>query len=96
MMRCSKTGLTDTDFRTILDVLNMYDPNDNRVCPAMTTEEFMQDVNTAFKAVLAHVNRSKYNSDLGASSGNPVREQEKLKPVDGMSLSYQQYIHDNN
>ena len=83
MMRCSKTGLTDKDFRTILDVLNMYDPDDNRVCPAMTTPEFMQDVNDAFKAVLAHVNRSKYNSDLGASSSNPVREQEKLKNLSG-------------
>ncbi|MDC3298557.1 hypothetical protein OAU81_00645 [bacterium] len=96
MNRCSKTGLTDTNFRTILDVLNMYDPNDNRVCPAMTTPEFMQDVNAAFKAVLAHVNRTKYNSDLGASAGQPVREAEKPEPVDDMSLSYQQYIHDNN
>ena len=26
MNRCSKTGLTDKNFKTVLDVLNMYDP----------------------------------------------------------------------
>ena len=74
MMRCDKTGLTDKDFKTILDVLNVYDPNDiiDHV-PAMGTPEFMQDVQSAFKAVLAHVNRSKYNSDMGAFAGNPKR-----------------------
>ena len=67
MMRCDKTGLTDKDFKTILDVLNVYDPNDiiDHI-PAMGTPEFMQDVQSAFKAVLAHVNRNKYGSDMGA------------------------------
>ena len=68
MNRCNKTGLTDQDFRTILDVLNMYDPNDViEQVPQMATPDFMQEVQSAFKAVLAHVNRIKYNSDLGAS-----------------------------
>lgn len=94
MNRCSKTGLTDKDFKTALDVLNMFDPNDVvATCPAMSTPEFMQDVQSAFKAVLAHVNRIKHNSDLGAQAGHPVREQDKPKPIDGLSLSYQQYIH---
>ena len=71
MMRCDKTGLTEKDFKTILDVLNVYDPNDiiNHI-PEMGSAEFMHDVQLAFKAVLAHVNRSKYGSDLGAFSGS--------------------------
>ena len=65
MNRCSKTGLTDNNFKTILDVLNVYDPKDivDHI-PEMGGEEFMQDVQSAFKAVLAHVNRTKYGSDL--------------------------------
>ena len=94
MMRCSKTGLTDQDFKTILDVLNVYDPNDMiEHIPQMATPEFMQDVQSAFKAVLAHVNRTKYKSDLGAAAGDPVREVDKPKAIDPMSLSYEQYIH---
>ena len=94
MMKCNKTGLTDKNYRTILDVLNMYDPNDlANIVPEMATPEFMQDVQSAFKAVLAHVNRTKYKSDLGAAAGDPVREADKPKAIDPMSLSYEQYIH---
>ena len=58
MARCNKTGLTDKDWKTILDVLNMYDPNDVvHVVPEMGTPEFMQNVDSAFKAVLGHVQR---------------------------------------
>ena len=69
MNRCSKTGLTDNNFKTILDVLNVYDPNDivDHI-PEMGGAEFMQDVQSAFKAVLAHVNRSQYGSDLMPST----------------------------
>lgn len=94
MNRCTKTGLTDQDFKTILDVLNVYDPNDiTEHIPEMASPEFMQDVQSAFKAVLAHVNRTKYESDLGAAAGNPVREADKPKAIDPMSLAYEQYIH---
>ena len=56
MMRCNKTGLTDKDWMTILDVINVFDPNDiAKVYPDMATPEFMQEVDSAFKAVLAHV-----------------------------------------
>ena len=83
MMRCDKTGLTDQDFKTILDVLNMYDPNDvaNSV-PEMATPEFMQHVQSAFKAVLAHVERINH--------GTATRP-----AVDTMSLAYQQWLHDS-
>ena len=58
MMRCNKTGLTNKDWKTLLDVINVYDPNDiAHVYPEMASPEFMQDVQTAFKAVLAHVQR---------------------------------------
>jgi hypothetical protein len=110
MMRCDKTGLTDKDFKTILDVLNVYDPNDiiDHI-PSMGSAEFMQDVQSAFKAVLAHVNRGKYNSDLGAFAGDPKRHADDLDEQDYAeadkqrhredrvkeieALAYQQYIH---
>lgn len=83
MMRCNKTGLTDQDFKTILDVLNMYDPNDvAHVVPEMATPEFMQLVQSAFKAVLAHVER--INHGVAAKPA-----------VDTMSLAYQQWLHDS-
>lgn len=66
MNRCSKTGLTDKDFKTILDVLNVYDPGDiAHVYPEMGEPEFTQDVTDAFKAVLAHVERNKIQKSQG-------------------------------
>lgn len=56
MMKCNKTGLSDKDWLTILDVINVYDPNDiAHVYPDMATPEFMQNVQSAFQAVLGHV-----------------------------------------
>ena len=66
MNRCDKTGLTDKDFKTILDVLNVFDPNDiAHVYPKMGEPEFTQDVTDAFKAVLAHVERNKIQKSQG-------------------------------
>ena len=85
MNRCSKTGLTDKDFKTVLDVLNMYDPNDvAHVIPEMATPEFMQDVQSAFKAVLAHVERINHGPSTGPNTA-PV--------VDTTNIAYEQYIH---
>lgn len=108
MMRCSKTGLTDKDFKTILDVLNVYDPNDiiDHI-PEMGSPEFMQDVQSAFKAVLAHVNRTKYGSTMGADSNTKVEqddeddldeqdyaEADKQRYEESMRwLAHEQYIH---
>ena len=102
MMRCSKTGLTDKDFKTILDVLNVYDPNDiiDHI-PEMGSAEFMQDVQSAFKAVLAHVNRNKYGSDLGASAGSSDLDEQDYAEADTQrykedrlkQLVHEQYIH---
>ena len=101
MNRCDKTGLTDKDFKTILDVLNVYDPNDiiDHI-PAMGSAEFMQDVQSAFKAVLAHVNRNKYNSDMGAFAGaaeqyvdDDLSRAAVTPAVDAITLANEQYIH---
>ena len=105
MNRCSKTGLTDKDWRTILDVVNVFDPNDiAHVYPEMGTPEFMQDVQSSFKAVLAHVE----NQNIQKSHGGmkvPQYGPETIKkghvksvrpaPVDHMTLAYQQWIHDS-
>ena len=58
MMYCDKTGLSDKDWKTILDVLNVYDPNDiMNVYPEMGTPEFVRDVTDAFHKVRKHVQR---------------------------------------
>jgi len=95
MNRCDKTGLTDKDFKTILDVLNVYDPNDivDHV-PAMGTPEFMQDVQSAFKAVLAHVNRNRCGSDMGAFAGAVTQHTDDDMSRTGVDqLAHEQYIH---
>lgn len=52
MMQCNKTGISDREWKTILDVLNVYDPNDIiHVYPEMGTPEFVQDVTSAFHKV---------------------------------------------
>ena len=56
MMQCNKTGISDNEWKTILDVLNVYDPNDIiHVYPEMGSPEFMQDVVSAFHKVRKHV-----------------------------------------
>ena len=56
MMQCNKTGISDREWKTILDVLNVYDPNDIiHVYPEMGSPEFIQDVTSAFHKVRKHV-----------------------------------------
>jgi hypothetical protein len=100
MMRCDKTGLSDKDWRTILDVVNVFDPNDiAHVYPEMGSPEFMQDVKSAFKAVLAHVERNKIQKSHGGQKVpqyGPGGADSKERPaVDHMTLQYQQWIHDS-
>lgn len=87
MNRCSKTGLTDKDFKTILDVLNVYDPNDviDHI-PAMGSPEFMQDVQSAFKAVLAHVER------LNSADAEQYKDDDLSRAAID-DLAHDQYIH---
>ena len=105
MTRCSKTGLSDKDWATILDVVNVFDPNDiAHVYPQMGTPEFMQDVQSAFKAVLAHVQRNHIPKTQGGEAvpqyGPETIKKDHVKsvqaaPVDHMSLAYQQWLHDS-
>ena len=93
MRYCDKTGLSDKDWATILDVVNVFDPNDiAHVYPEMGTPEFMQDVQSAFKAVLAHVERQKISKTQG---GKNVPQYGPAGAVDHMSLQYQQWLHDS-
>ncbi len=92
MWQCNKTGLTDKDWKTILDVLNVYDPNDIvHVYPEMGTPEFVQDVTDAFKKVLKHTQSEPY----AKSYGTDTNTQPKPAAVDHMSLAYQQWVHDS-
>ena len=105
MRYCDKTGLSDRDWATILDIVNVFDPNDiAHVYPEMGTPEFMQDVRSAFKAVLAHVEREKIQKSQGAEPvpqyGPETIKKDHVKsvrsaPVDHMSLQYQQWLHDS-
>ena len=105
MRYCDKTGLSDKDWVTILDVVNVFDPNDiAHVYPKMGTPEFMQDVQSAFKAVLAHVQRNHIAKTQGGETvpqyGPETIKKDHVKsvraaPVDHMSLAYQQWLHDS-
>ena len=50
--------LTNDQLKVILDVLNVYDPNDiQHVYSAMGSQEFMSEVNDAFQQVLSFVKK---------------------------------------
>ena len=108
-MRCDKTGLTDKDWRTILDVVNVFDPGDiAHVYPEMGSPEFMQDVKSAFKAVLAHVERQNIQKSHGgqlvpqygpggADSTKPETADVPFtgEAIDPILLANQQWLHDS-
>ena len=53
-----KDELTPEDLKVILDVLNVYDPNDiQHVYSAMGSQEFIAEVNDAFQKVLSFVKK---------------------------------------
>jgi hypothetical protein len=97
MNRCTKTGLTDKDFKTILDVLNVYDSNDvAHVYPDMGTPEFMQDVQSAFKAVLGHITTN-FSTEGKQEIVNDLKERfsnvEHLVDDDFSRAARDQYVH---
>ena len=52
----ARNSITLEEFKTLLDVVNVYDPNDIcHVYPAMGSPEFMQDVQSVFKKLLTVV-----------------------------------------
>ena len=45
--------LTEKEMKAVFDVVNVYEPEDiSHVYPAMATDEFMNDVNSAWKKIL--------------------------------------------
>ena len=53
-----KDELTPEDLKVILDVLNVYDPNDiNHVYSAMGSQEFIAEVNQTLQKVLSFVKK---------------------------------------
>jgi hypothetical protein len=82
MMQCNKTGLTLVEWKTILDVLNVYDPNDIcHVYPEMGSPEFIQDVGSAFKKVHKHITAfSDTYKNISTASSRSDREE---IPFDG-------------
>ena len=55
-----KIKLNQTDLEVIFDVLNVYEPQDiSHVYPEMATDEFMKDVNSAWKKVLDILKQNK-------------------------------------
>ena len=53
-----KDKLTPEDLKVILDVLNVYDPNDiKHVYSAMGSQEFISEVSETFQKVLAFVKK---------------------------------------
>ena len=54
--------LTEKELKAIFDVVNVYEPEDiNHVYPAMATDEFMNDVNSAWKKILNTLDIVKQN-----------------------------------
>ena len=46
-------NLTEQELKAIFDVVNVYEPQDiAHVYPEMATDEFMQDVKSAWKKIL--------------------------------------------
>jgi len=45
--------LTEKEMKAVFDVVNVYEPEDiSHVYPQMATDEFMNDVNSAWKKIL--------------------------------------------
>ena len=51
--------LTQQEIKAIFDVVNVFEPDDiNHVYPEMGTEEFMKDVNSAWKKILKNLDNN--------------------------------------
>ena len=90
MMQCNKTGISDREWKTILDVLNVYDPNDiMHVYPEMGTPEFVQDVTSAFHKVRTHVLKinKREGVTLERTTSDVTLTQEELDAVRESSFS---------
>ena len=54
--------LTEKEMKAVFDVVNVYEPEDiSHVYPQMATDEFMNDVNSAWKKILNILDIAKQN-----------------------------------
>lgn len=62
MDRIVSLYLTEKELKAIFDVVNVYEPQDiSHVYPAMATNEFMNDVNSAWKKILNTLDIARQN-----------------------------------
>lgn len=55
-------NLTEKELKAVFDVINVFDPEDiAHVYPAMATDEFMEDVMSAWKKILKNLDTIKQN-----------------------------------
>ena len=55
-------NLTEQELKAVFDVINVYEPEDiSHVYPAMATDEFMKDVNSARRKILNNLDNTEQN-----------------------------------
>ena len=55
-------NLTEKELKAVFDVVNVYEPEDiSHVYPEMATDEFMEDVMSAWKKILKNLDNTNQN-----------------------------------
>ena len=55
-------NLTKQELKAVFDVLNVYEPEDiSHVYPKMASDEFMEDVNSAWRKILKSLDNTEQN-----------------------------------
>ena len=55
-------NLTEKELKAVFDVVNVYEPEDiSHVYPAMATNEFMKDLNSAWRKILNTLDNNDQN-----------------------------------
>lgn len=55
-------NLTEKELKAVFDVVNVYEPEDiSHVYPEMATDEFMEDIKSAWKKILKNLDTIKQN-----------------------------------
>lgn len=55
-------NLTEQELKAVFDVINVYEPEDiSHVYPTMATDEFMKDVNSAWRKILNNLDNTEQN-----------------------------------
>ena len=55
-------NLTEQELKAVFDVVNVYEPEDiSHVYPAMATDEFMEDIKSAWKKILKSLDNTNKN-----------------------------------